>query len=76
MNEPGKKTGLGSDGLWGFIRRGILLLCEVQKVWTYILIDFVLVDDDFHFANIENIAKHALEGWLDIAKGVRDAGWA
>ena len=51
-------------GLWGFgasvlfFRHDNVFVYSFQKVHTYILIDFAVVDDRFRFPSIENIDIH------------------
>ena len=54
VSKPGPNLGLGSKRVWGFIFDNDLTMNQFQKVGTHILFDFALVDDEFHFPNIEN----------------------
>ena len=55
-----EKSGLRSAGVWVFIFNNGLLCNSFQKVVTYILIDFALLDDGFHVPNVERIDVQAV----------------
>ena len=63
------KSGLGSEGVCGFISNVNSMSYELQKVRTYIRVDFALVDDGFHLPNVEKPQGSWFLGFMNVEIG-------